>query len=198
MQGLVAGLASLFVLTCCMQAKIDCQIMEKKIIQVGKISGAHGLKGALNVYSFAEDESIFAKGSSVYVKHRTSGDYELFEILNSNKKKANVILVRFKEIDGRNRAEEFKGCEIYIKKDDLSQTEDDSWYWHDLIGMKVVEENGHSLGIVKDLMRTGSSDILEVDNSGKEVLIPFLKEFIVSVSLEEKFIVVNLPEGLAD
>lgn len=172
--------------------------MEKDYILVGKISGAHGLKGGLNILSFAEETDLFSPGSFVYVKNNRSGDYELFETKSVSKKKNHILLVRFEGVDGRDKAEDYKGREIFIKKKSLPDTDDDTWYWHDLIGMDVFEEDGSELGRVKNLMRTGSSDILEVKKGQKEILIPFLKSVIISVSLEDSRIMVKLPEGLTD
>eukprot|EP00767_Chilomastix_cuspidata_P006891 gnl/Chilomastix_cuspidata/7376.p2 GENE.gnl/Chilomastix_cuspidata/7376~~gnl/Chilomastix_cuspidata/7376.p2 ORF type:complete len:174 (-),score=14.81 gnl/Chilomastix_cuspidata/7376:1919-2440(-) len=172
--------------------------MENDFILVGKVSGAHGLKGALNVYSFAEGTDIYKPGSKLYLKNTRSGELMFFETVGASRKKKNIILLSLKGLDGRDKAEACKGWEVYVEKAYLPDTEDDSWYWHDLIGMRVVEENGSDLGEVKDLMRTGSSDILEVIGEEKEILIPFLKDIIISVSVDSKTIKVRLPEGLAE
>lgn len=172
--------------------------MENDFILIGKISGAHGLKGGLNVYSFAEDISVFEPGSVIYMKDKGADGFELFETISVSKKKQNILLLIVDGIDGRDKAEKLKGFELYVKKKALPKTEEDSWYWHDLIGMDVCDIDGCELGTVDNLMRTGSSDILEVKNNEKEILIPFLKDIIISVSIEDSLIIVDLPEGLAD
>lgn len=172
--------------------------MEKNYILVGKVAGSHGLKGGLNIVSFAEDLSLFKSGSKFILKDSFSGELEFFETLSASRKKSNIILVMLKDVDGRDKADQLKGRELYVEKEALPEPEDDTWYWHDLIGMNVVEEDGNILGNVKNLMRTGSSDILEVVNGKTEVLVPFLKEIITSVSLSSRQIVVKLPEGLLE
>jgi len=169
--------------------------MKTEYIVVGKISGVHGLKGVLNIYSFAENSDVFSPGSSLYIKNNKD-EYEFFESESSSRKKGNFFLVKFKTVNGRDDAEFFKGKEVFVNKKDLPEAEDDSWYWHDLIGMKVVEADGEELGTVKNILRTGSNDILEIKSEKEEILVPFLKDVIVSVSVDDNIIKVNLPEGL--
>ncbi|MGM0419071.1 MAG: ribosome maturation factor RimM [Thermodesulfobacteriota bacterium] len=170
--------------------------MKTEYIVVGKISGVHGLKGVLNIYSFAENSDIFAPGSSLYIKKNNKEEYQVLESESSSRKKGNFFLVKFRGVNGRDEAEFFKGKEVFINKNDLPETEDDAWYWNDLIGMKVAEAGGEELGTVENILRTGSSDILEVKSGKEEVLVPFLKDVIVSVSVNDNIIKVNLPEGL--
>lgn len=172
--------------------------MKKDYILVGKVSGSHGLKGGLNLVSFAESLDAFSPGSSLYLKNKITGEFKLFETISASKKKSNVVLVLLNGVQGRNEADLLKGMEVYIDKASLPEPEDDSYYWSDLIGMEVFEEDGNRLGRVKNLMRTGSSDILEVLDGKKEVLVPFLKKIILSVSKAESKIIVELPEGLVD
>ncbi|PID78111.1 MAG: 16S rRNA processing protein RimM [Deltaproteobacteria bacterium] len=172
--------------------------MEENFILVGRISSAHGIKGALNVYSFAENTGIFSPGSSLYIKSKATGKFTLFETLSSNKKNNNILLVKLKGIKDRNHALAFKGSDIYIDRSGLPETEEGAWYWHDLIGMIVIDEDGSQIGEIFDIMRTGANDLLEVKTPEKEILIPFLKEIILSVSLEDKLVRVKLPEGLME
>jgi 16S rRNA processing protein RimM len=168
-------------------------------ILVGRISGAHGLKGLVVVHCYAENYDLFKAGSNLYIVKKESTGFELFESLNFSVKKKSVLLVNLKRIDGRDQAELLNGAGIYVKKDNLPKPEEDSFYWHDLIGMDVFDTKSGELGRVKNIMRTGSSDILEVTSSeGGEVLIPFLKSVIVSVSLKDNIIKVALPEGLLE
>lgn len=172
--------------------------MDSNYILVGRVSGAHGLKGLLQVHSYAENYEIFVEGSSLYLQKQGGLEFELYQALGFSVKKRQSLLVKIKEIQGRDQAELLKGRNIYIKKNNLPEPEEDSFYWHDLIGMDVVDSEAGSLGEVKNIMRTGSSDILEVKGLKGEILIPFLKTIIVSVSIKESLIKVTLPEGLLD
>ncbi|MCB9481101.1 MAG: 16S rRNA processing protein RimM [Desulfobacteraceae bacterium] len=172
--------------------------MDSDYILVGRISGAHGLKGLVSVHSYAENHDLFGKGSNLYIKQKDCFEFEFFESLNFSVKKNSSLIVALKGIEGRDQAEILRGRDVYVKKSNLPEPEDDSFYWHDLIGMTVFDLEAGDLGKVKNIMRTGSSDILEVKTETGEVLVPFLKNVIVSVSIKDNIIKVNLPEGLLD
>lgn len=173
--------------------------MDSNYILVGRISGAHGLKGLVTVHSYAENHDLFGAGSNLYIKKKDCSEFEYFESLNFSVKKNSSLIVQLDGIDGRDQAELLRGRDVYVKKDFLPEPEEDSFYWHDLIGMDVVDSDSGKLGTVKNIMRTGSSDILEVKTpGGDEILVPFLKSVILSVSLKENVINVSLPEGLLD
>ncbi|MDY0360745.1 MAG: ribosome maturation factor RimM [Desulforegulaceae bacterium] len=172
--------------------------MDSDYILVGRISGAHGLKGLVTVHSYAENHDLFGAGSNFYIKKKDCSEFDFFESLNFSIKKNSSLIVAFKGIEGRDQAEALKGRDVYIKKNSLPTPEDDSFYWHDLIGMNVIDLEKGEIGRVKNIMRTGSSDILEVKTKTGEVLVPFLKNVIVSVSIKDNIIKVSLPEGLLD
>ena len=68
-----------------------------------------------------------------------------------------------------------------------------------LVGLEVRDEEGRRLGVVRDVLPTGGTDVLEVEEEdGKELLVPLAQEFVLEVSEEEGFLRVRLPEGLRE
>ena len=79
---------------------------------------------------------------------------------------------------------------IYISKTDLPVINDDEYYWHQLIGLNVVNEEDIILGVVDSLFTSGDNDVLVVkkDNSSQEVFIPFLKKHLVKIASDTIFV----------
>ena len=85
----------------------------------------------------------------------------------------NLVILKFKNIDNINDIEKYKGKELWIPREEAQDLEEDEYYIADLIGMKIVTEDGTSVGILKDVMETGANDVYVVqDAQGKELLLP--------------------------
>jgi len=103
--------------------------------------------------------------------------------------------VRFAGVDDRNGAEELRGVELIADSDDAD--EDDAWYLHELVGLRVERPDGEVLGKVTDLLNMPAQDLLEIKQTdGVKALIPFVEEFVPVVDIEGGRVVVTPPYGL--
>jgi 16S rRNA processing protein RimM len=107
-------------------------------------------------------------------------------------------VAKFKGIDTIDEVERFVGKEMRIAADEVPEVEDGWFYTFQLKGCRVYAADGEYIGDVTDVLDAGGSDILKVDRGNEETLIPFAQEYLQTVDLEQKKIVVNLPEGLRD
>ncbi len=166
-------------------------------VMIGKIVGVHGLKGDLKVRSESDVfERQLEKTPEVSLYRGTKKERLEVEYVKPYKE---IFLVKFKGIDDRSSAEERMGGEIYIGKDEQVPLEEGEFYYHQLIGLRVFDENGREIGKVKSVMEQPASHILEVESkSGKEILIPFIDQFVKEVDLNDGRIVVSLIEGMED
>jgi 16S rRNA processing protein RimM len=171
---------------------------QEDLLVIGKITGVHGLKGNLKVWSFAQSVDTFGKGRQIWLKSEQEEQGKLFTILHSSARKKGVLIC-LAHVDTVNLAEELVGREILISKDQLTEIEDDTWYWQDLYGMTVIDRILGKLGTIESIFTTNAHDILVVTDknaSGEsEVLIPMHEHFIESVDLETKIVTTTLPEG---
>jgi 16S rRNA processing protein RimM len=166
-----------------------------EFLTVGQVVRTIGLKGEVKIYPSTHfRDTRFKKGARVFLLneakeiereltikvHRTNGDCD------------NVI---FEEISSIEEAEKINKKYLFVEKNPefLGKNE---YFYSDLIGMKVDFDNGKSIGVVKAIEEYNSYATLRVKTSGKDVLIPFVKAFILSVSLDEKQIIVKFIEGL--
>ena len=161
---------------------------------IGKIVGVHGMKGYLKVYSFDESTDLFDSGRQIRLKS-SNGAMNTLTVKDVQPYK-NVLRVAFEEISDRTAAEALIGSELLLKRSELPEPEEGSWYWCDLIGLSVYGIDGTYLGHVENLFETGSNDVLVVKRGGSELLIPVTASIVCDVDFKEQKISVDLPEGL--
>lgn len=107
------------------------------------------------------------------------------------------MLVKFEEVQDRTGAEALRGARLLIDADDVLD-EDDAWYPHELTGLKVRTVEGEPRGVVSRFVPGAAQDLLVVDYGGREVLVPFVRQIVPEVLLDEGTIVVDPPGGLFD
>lgn len=164
---------------------------------IGKVTGVHGLNGNLKVWSFAESVDTFCPGTSVLLKSDEEPG-EIFVILRALPHKKGIIL-SLEGINSRNLAEDLIGKEILINRDQLPEPEEDSWYWQDLLGLDVVDNQKGFIGKVTHIFPTGANDVLvvtDVTDRDKETLVPMHKNFVELVDIEKNILLTTLPREL--
>lgn len=169
--------------------------MEKTLFTLGVVTGVHGLKGFLKVRSFSESLETFSSGLKMIVRRPGQRD-EMYEILKASPHKKG-ILMQLSGVD-RDKAETLVGSELLVDRGVLPEPEEDSYFWEDLIGLRVTDETLGFLGIIDSIMETGSNDVFVVKNkkNGGEILVPGLASVVVDVDLEQGEMRVDLPDGL--
>lgn len=173
--------------------------MEKRgFLLVGKIVGVHGVKGNIKVYSYAESLSVYEQRSSIILVS-AEGFEKNFKI-KWVKPHGRIFLLSLEGIENRDLAETLIGSELFVKKDSLPKLLDGSFYWFDIIGLAVFTTDENYIGLVESIIPTGSNDVYVVKDSQKdrdnEILIPAIESVVLEIDLEQKRMVVELPEGL--
>jgi len=165
---------------------------------VGKVVGAHGVKGNIKVYSYAESLAVFDAESSILVIDPKG--LEKWYAVQWVKPHHRLILLSLQGITRRSQVEPLVGSELFIEKKRLPEPEDGSYYWFDLIGLEVFSIDNEYLGRLESIIATGSNDVYVVKNSKKgpnnEILIPALESVVLEIDLDRKRMKVDLPEGL--
>ncbi len=167
-------------------------------ILIGKITKPHGLRGEVKIFPFSGDpDSFIAHYPSL---HLARDEQETKNFLSSRVEKARVqgkqVIVRLDLCADRNRAEQFAGFFVFVQECDLPKLPDDEFYLYELIGKQIIDTNGNLIGIVDRILEAGSQELLVLNCQGREVLIPPVSDFIVT--MEEDRIIVDLPPGLLD
>lgn len=160
-------------------------------IPVGKISGVFGVKGWVKVFSFTEPRENILEYKPLYV--RRHGDWLAIDV-NGGQLQGKAVVMSLENVIDREQAMALIGSELAIKRSQLVETEDDEFYWADLIGLSVINSEDQLLGQVDHLLETGANDVLVVNavEPDAQYLIPFvLEETVLDVDLENKQIRVD-------
>ena len=167
-------------------------------LSIGKIVGAHGIKGVIKVFSYAESTTRFTSGMPIYLKDSHGNGFALK--VDWAKPHSKTILLSLEGIRNRGQAEELIGFEVFIERSELEALEEGVYYWVDLMGLSVYSLAGDYLGEIRSIVRTGSNDVYSVkrmDGTTEiEVLIPALASVVIEVDLYQRIMRVELPEGL--
>ncbi len=169
--------------------------MNSDLISIAKILNFQGIKGEAKLGYSKGAESRIQNLKKVFVKKNNQ-----FKELNVSSVRfhKHFAIVKFEEFTTVNDVEEFKGCDIFLSKEEVEKNlNDDEYLINDLIGMDVFDEDGACLGSVNAIGENLSGNIISVkDNNGKDHLVPFVKALVPVVDLKQKRIVINNIEGL--
>jgi len=167
--------------------------MEERF-QVGVISSAHGIKGEANVYPTTDDPKRFLDLKEVILD---TGREEKVLTIEDVKFFKKFVILKFKGIDDRNEIERLRTRSLFVAREQAVKLRKDEYFIADLIGMKVVEEDGSELGTVTDVLQTGANDVYVVKlPEGGEILLPAIRQCILSVDVEGALMTVHVMEGL--
>ena len=159
---------------------------------VGKIIGTHGIKGELKVKSDTSFDR-FSVGNVLYIK-LDDHDYKKI-VINSHRIHQGCDLITFNNMFDINLVEAFVGKEVYVKEHNREK-DNAKVYYEDLIGCKAINEDGIELGEVKDLIEVPNGVLLEIINGKKRALVPYVKELVPIVDIENKVVTIHEIEGL--
>ncbi len=171
------------------------KIDSDKYLQVGAITSTHGIKGEVKVFPTTDDPSRYDDLDEVFLD--TGKELLTLHIANVKYFKQYVI-VKFKEFSDINEIEQYKGKDIYVDREHAVDLEEDEYFVADLLGLKVVTDDGTELGELTDVMfLPNANDVYQVTTEdGSEILIPAIEDCILDIDLEEEIMTVHLLEGL--
>jgi 16S rRNA processing protein RimM len=163
-----------------------------KTICVARIGAAHGVRGAVKLWTFTEDPFAVTRYGPLWSKDGR----QQFEVTQA--REANGFLVAtLKGITSRNEAERLNGIELYIARDKLPATDEDEYYHADLIGLAAVTTSGEPLGRIVAIHNFGAGDIIEIaPGSGPTLMLPFSNAVVPTVDLAAGCVVIDLPREI--
>jgi 16S rRNA processing protein RimM len=160
---------------------------------IGVIVAPFGLQGELKVFSLSDIPDRFTALDIVYV----GPQHTRFSVKKVRSHKGSLVLLTLAGIDNANAAETLRNNDLFIPVDDLAELPTDSYYQHDILGLHVLTLEDRDLGIVEDIMQTGSNDVYVIkDSHGKQVLIPAIKQIVKRIDLSTKRIYIDPIRGL--
>jgi 16S rRNA processing protein RimM len=158
---------------------------------IGRVTGVHGLNGNLKVWSFAHSPDTFSPGRSVLLQS-DEGHGNAYTIVQALPHKKGILLT-LEGVDTRELAENLKGQEILMDRDQLPEPEAGTWFWQDLLGLDVKDHERGCIGKITDIFPTGANDVLVVTGETGETLVPMHRNFVASVDMEKGILFTTLP-----
>jgi 16S rRNA processing protein RimM len=168
--------------------------MTEERVTLGRIVGVHGLAGEVAVRTENDDPAAIGRyGSVLWIAPRAA---ERRLTLTGLRVHRGAALVSFEEVPDRTAAEALIGGRLAIPLSERLPAPEGEYYVADLIGLSVVTTTGEEVGRLTGVYESGAHDIYGVDRGGREVLIPAVGEFIRSIDMETRVMIVDPPEGL--
>lgn len=165
------------------------------LFRVGVIANTHGIRGEVKIFPTTGEPERFKKLKDVILD--TGKEKKPLEVVSARFFK-NLVIVKFKGIDNINDIEKYKGCDLYVTRENAIPLEEGECYIADMIGLEVVTEEGEAFGILKDVLETGANLVFVVEHNGKEVLLPDIPDCVKEVDIEKQLITVHIMKGLLD
>ncbi len=163
-------------------------------LKVGVVTTTHGIKGELKVFPTTDSPERFLELSEVLAD---AGKEFLPLTLEKVRFFKNLVIVKFKEYNTCDDVMFLKGKDLLIPRSEGAELGEDEYYIADLLGMKVVLEDGSDYGTLKDVMETGANDVYIVTRTdGSEILLPAIHDCILDVDPEEGRMMVRIMKGL--
>jgi 16S rRNA processing protein RimM len=161
-------------------------------ICIARIGAAHGVRGAVKLWTFTEDP--------LAVKHygplTTKDGARQFEVTHVREAKDHLVAT-LKGVTTRDEAERLNGLELYVAREKLPATDENEYYHADLIGLAAVTTANAPLGRVVAIHNFGAGDIVEIaPPQGATMLLPFTNAVVPSVDLAAGRVVIELPEEI--
>ena len=169
---------------------------DDELVAVAKITRTRGLRGEAVAELLTDFPERF-EGLENVTAVLPSGDKRELKIEKFWFQKDRVIL-KFIGIDSIESAEMLRDAEVCIHESEAVELEDDEFFDWELEGCEVETVEGEKLGSVREIMRTGGTEVLLINGPEKELMVPFAEAICVEVNVEKKRIVVDPPEGLLE
>ncbi|SUX54912.1 ribosome maturation factor RimM [Chromobacterium vaccinii] len=162
---------------------------DEDLVVMGFVRGAFGIKGWVKIHADTE----YADGLFDYPVWwlGKNGSWKPYTFENGAVQ-PKALAAKLEGVEGRDAAELLRGSQIAVPRSELPAPADDEYYWNDLMGLAVINQQGETLGKVDNLLETGANDVLVVKgDDGQQRLIPFVEQYVLDVVPAEGRILVD-------
>lgn len=169
---------------------------------VGRVVKAHGITGEVVVDIRTDDPTArFAQGVTLRAKPSRSDGPGRSYVVDGAREHGGRLLVRLAGVDDRDAADALRGKVFVVDTADLPPIDEpDTYYDHQLEGLHVRTTAGQDIGVIAEVLHTAAGELLAVKRTegGAELLVPFVGAIVTSVSLDDRTVEIDPPEGLLD
>ena len=169
-----------------------------EFLNVGKIVNTHGIRGEVRVISQTDfPEERYRKGQRLTLFRENKAPLEL--TVAGHRKHKNFDLLTFEGYPTINDVEPLRDGILKVSKDELSELTENEYYYHEIIGLTVIDAQARELGKIKEILSPGANDVWVVQRKGKkDALIPYIESVVKQIDLDKGEVHIEIPEGLLD
>lgn len=168
----------------------------EKYLQVGVIASTHGIRGEVKVFPTTDDVKRFQNCKQLLLdtgKERIELEVEGVKYFKQ------FVILKFQGIDSINDVECYKGKSLLVARENAVKLRKGEYFIADLIGLVVCNEAGENIGVLEDVLQTGANDVYNIRLSdGRELLLPAIRECVLEVDVENRWMKIHIMEGLLD
>lgn len=168
--------------------KEDCYFL-------GKITRRHGLAGNVILKLDTDQPKLYNKLESIFVE--INGLLVPFFIENSSWSKLDALNLAFKN-SSEALVDQSLNKDVYLPLASLPKLTGNQFYYHEVIGFEIMDQDNKDCGVIRSVNDQTAQNYFVTNLYGKEVVVPMIKDWIIEVNREERFIKMNVPEGLID
>ena len=172
---------------------------EGKWISIGEIVAPQGLKGDIRIKPNSDFPERFTKPGKRWIQKDNELPTEIQLIQGKLIPGKSIYILSIEGISSRSSAQQIIGWNLVIPIDSRPDLNNDEYHYYDLIGLEArIGSEKTLIGYVIDLLK-GGNDLLEIELvGGKKVLVPFVREIVPEIAIEEKWLLLNPPPGLLE
>ena len=159
-------------------------------INVGKILNTHGTSGGVRIAVFSDVPHRFDTGKVLHIGTKS------YQVTACKPVRSDQLILTFNGLNTQEAARPLVGHLISVPAAEAPQLPEGEFFHFQLLGLRVVTEDGEDLGQISEIIETGSNDVYVVTGSGPEILVPALTDVVQEVKLDQSLMVVTLPDGL--
>jgi 16S rRNA processing protein RimM len=166
------------------------------LLQVGVITTTHGVRGEVKVFPTTDDPARFKKLKKVILD---TGKEKLELEVAGVKFFKNMVILKFKGIDNINDVEKYRKKSLYVTRENAVKLKRNEYFIADLIGLKVISDEGEDLGTLTDVLQTGANDVYIISKEGvDDILVPAIRDCIQDVDIAGGQMMIHLLPGLRE
>ncbi len=166
------------------------------LLQVGIITTTHGVNGEVKVFPTTDDPARFKKLKQVILD---TGREKISLTVMQVRFFKNLVILKFKDYDNINDVEKWKSKGLYVTRENAVKCEEGEYFIADLMGLSVFSDEGKALGELSEVLSTGANDVYVVTKAGeRDLLLPAIRECILSIDLDARVMKVHVMDGLRD
>ncbi len=173
--------------------------MEEKLVCIGQVLSSHGVKGEVKVFPYTDYPERCYRLEEVKVGEDSAGECLLMKVQKA-RFHGKLWLLKFEGVEDKGAADGLRGKYLYIAPHERVALPEGHYYYDQITGLQVYTMEGVYLGVVQDIIPAGGQDtyVVSGDGSGKNYLIPAVRQMITEINLEKQRITVDPPEGLLE